>query len=589
MPFFTREAMGQSDIAKQLIENKIPSRVGSQDASVFDFSPQAQETAKNRMGWATLCSNPPKDPSEIAVIAQQARCEGLDAVVLIGQGGSTQAPQTITKLHSLEVTNEIPFRTMDSMSPVYVNHILGSSDPARTLYIVSSKSGSTLEPSVLSLVAWKYVCAHLGKERARSRFVAITDPNSELEQTARKNGWRAVLHGETNVGGRYSALSVFGLMPMACVGIDVEKVIAGAAPVERLCASDSPDNPALQLAAFLYGNYRKGRDKFSLLMPNKSQVFGLWVEQLVAESLGKHGVGILPNVEVDAGVLSDPVQDRCAILCNMDNDRAYEHAKACLNPDLPVFRLDIMNSGEMAEHFLIWEYAIAFCGWLMKIDPFDQPDVESTKIAVKQILYGQGGEYSVPQDPQGRPAYTEYRLENCAWADSVYVSSALLDRMRRVDRVDVDRALRTLFYSIEPGDYFSLNAFLPFRGVGRRETLERIRHRVADRMGTCSCLEIGPRYLHSTGQLHKGGPDTGVFLVVSSPEAFDITVPREGFTLGVVENAQALGDFGALASRGRRAVYVRLKDNDSEFLQMFADCACSAISAAYAKVLLEEE
>lgn len=582
MSIVSRDELGASKIAKKLIDNEIPSRVGAQDASVFDFSPSAYETAKNRMGWATLASMPPTDPSQIAVIAQQARCEGLDAVVLIGQGGSTQAPQTITKLHSLEVTDEIPFKTMDSMSPVYVNHILGSSDPARTLYIVSSKSGSTLEPTVLSHVAWKYVCAHLGVECAGRRFIAITDPGSQLEATAREHGWRVVIHGEPNVGGRYSALSVFGLLPMACVGINVEQVLKEASATERLCASDSPDNPALQLAAFLYQNYEQGRDKFSLLMPPHSQVFGLWIEQLVAESLGKHGQGILPNVEVDAGVLSQPHKDRCVIMCNTGNDRAYEHSRTCLHPSIPAMRLDILDSGDIAEHFLVWEYAVAFLGWLMQLDPFDQPDVESTKIATKKILYKDAGDFEVPLDPQGRPAYVEYPIENGQFAESVYVSSALLDRMRRTDKVDISRALRTLFYSIQDGDYFSFNAFLPFRGVGRRETLERIRHRVADRLATCSCLEIGPRYLHSTGQLHKGGPDTGVFLVVSSREAFDISVPNEDFTLGGVESAQALGDFSALASRGRRAVYVRLKDNDSEYLQMFADCACSAVSAAYA-------
>ncbi|MGN0072775.1 MAG: hypothetical protein ACI36W_03135 [Coriobacteriales bacterium] len=582
MAILDRDVLGSCSTARKLIESKIPSRVGAKDASVYGFSGEARATAEHRMGWADLASNPPRDPAEIAVLAQQARCEGLDAVVLIGQGGSTQAPQTITKLHSLEVTDEVPFRTMDSISPVYVNHILGSSDPARTLYIVSSKSGSTLEPTVLSQVAWSYVCAHLGADRAGRRFVAITDPGSQLEQIARRDGWRAVLHGEPDVGGRYSALSVFGLMPMACVGIDIEGVLNRASEVERLCASDSPDNPALQLACFLYDNYAAGRDKFSLLMPPQSQVFGLWVEQLVAESLGKRGVGILPNIEVDAGIIADPLPDRCVILCNSGNDRSYEHARTCLHPSIPAMRLDIIDSDDIAEHFLIWEYAVAFCGWLMEIDPFDQPDVESTKRAVKQILYGDGGEYVVPLDPQGNPAYVEYPTLDGGFVESVYVSSALLERMNRTDKVDLARALRTLFYSIKEGDYFSLNAFLPFKGVGRRETLERIRHRVADRLHACSCLEIGPRYLHSTGQLHKGGPDNGVFLVVSSQEPYDMTVPHEAFTLGEVANAQALGDFGALASRGRRAVYVRLKDNDSEYLQTLADAVCAAVSATYA-------
>lgn len=582
MAFVDSAELGSSDTAKRLIESKVASRLAAKDATVFDFSADAMESARERLGWTTLASNPPVDPSEISIVAQQARSEKLDAVVLIAQGGSAQAAQTITKLRSLEGANDLCFRTMDSMSPVYVNHILGSSDPAHTIYIVSSKSGSTLEPSLLSHVAWKYVCAHVGAERAGSRFIAITDPGSELEKVARKNGWRAVMHGEPQVGGRYSALSVFGLLPMASVGVDVEATLKAAVPMERLCATDSADNPAIWLASFLYDNLKAGRDKFSLLMPPRNQVFGLWVEQLVAESLGKDGQGILPNVEIDAGILSDPHPDRCAILCNMNNDQAFEHARTCLHPDIPVFRLDIPDSTAMTRYFLIWEYAVAMCGWLMQVDPFNQPDVESTKVATRQILYKQGGGFEVPADAKGRPAYREFELD-CDYADRICVSSALLDQMHNVgDHVDTGAALRALFHSIEDGDYFSFNAFLPFKGIGRRETLERVRHRVADRLGACACLEIGPRYLHSTGQLHKGGADNGVFLVVSSTEPYDISVPHEDFTLGDAASAEALGDFSALARRGRRAVYIHLRDNDSEYLSLMADDACFAISAAYA-------
>ena len=360
-------------------------------------------------------------------------------------------------------------------------------------------------------------------------------------------------------------------------------MLEDAVPMERLCASDSPDNPAVWLAAFLYDNLKAGRNKFSLLMPPSKQVFGLWVEQLVAESLGKAGVGILPNVEVDAGILSDPHPDRCAILCNMDSDEAFEHARTCVHPDIPVFRLDIPDSTAMTRYFLIWEYAVAFCGWLMQINPFDQPDVESTKVATRQILYSQGGRFDVPEDVWGKPAYEEFELDSCGYADRVCVSSALLETLDGThEGIDANAALRLLFCSIKDDDYFSLNAFLPFKGVGRRETLEKIRHRAADRLDVCSCLEIGPRYLHSTGQLHKGGPNTGVFLVVSADEPFDITVPHEDFTLGDVANAEALGDFSALASRGRRAIYIHLKDNDDRYLSSFANDACSAISAAYA-------
>ncbi|MCQ2751956.1 MAG: hypothetical protein MJ189_02505 [Coriobacteriales bacterium] len=584
MAFIEKNDINCFDATKELIDNKIASKISSGDASCFSFDKEIEESVATRLGWVRLASNPPLGPAKIAVIAQQARCEGLDAVVLIGQGGSTQASQTITKLRSLEIKAEIPFKTMDSLSPVYVNHILGSSDPARTLYIVSSKSGSTLEPTVLSHVAWSYACAHLGEEAAGKRFVAITDKGSQLEEVARKNNWRCILNGEEAVGGRYSALSVFGLLPMASVGIDIEAVLEDAIAVENACAQDSADNPALQLASFLYTCYKQGRDKFSLIMPPKNQVFGLWVEQLVAESLGKHGVGILPNVEIDAGILSDPHKDRCVILCNMNNNSAFEHAKACIHPDIPIYRLDIEDASKMIESFLIWEYAVAFCGWLMKINPFDQPNVESTKIQARKLLGIQNGAGAQEAVKSLKDSYRSFDLDDCDYADKIYLSQALFEDFDALDDdFEIGKVLRVVFSSIENGDYFSLNAFLPFRGVGRRETLERIRHRVADRLSACSCLEIGPRYLHSTGQLHKGGKNNGVFLIVSADETYDISVPHTDYTLGDVEKAEALGDFIALSSNGRRCVYVNLKDNDSQFLANLADDVCAAISSAYTK------
>ncbi len=359
---------------------------------------------------------------------------------------------------------------------------------------------------------------------------------------------------------------------MAAIGIDIERMLEDAVPMERLCASDSPDNPAVWLAAFLYDNLKAGRNKFSLLMPPSKQVFGLWVEQLVAESLGKAGVGILPNVEVDAGILSDPHPDRCAILCNMDSDEAFEHARTCVHPDIPVFRLDIPDSTAMTRYFLIWEYAVAFCGWLMQINPSTNLMSRVPKSRRARFSTTKAVGVDVPEDVWGKPAYEEFELDLvrlCRLRLRELGPARDAGRHARGHRCECRAALAVLL--IKDDDYFSLNAFLPFKGVGRRETLEKIRHRAADRLDVCSCLEIGPRYLHSTGQLHKGGPNTGVFLVVSADEPFDITVPHEDFTLGDVANAEALGDFSALASRGRRAIYIHLKDNDDRYLSSFAN------------------
>ncbi|MDR0500405.1 MAG: hypothetical protein LBG97_04060, partial [Coriobacteriales bacterium] len=371
------DSLETSTCLERLKALKAGSRLGAKDSSLFAGISGAAEHASGFMGWTDLSSNPPLSVEEIAAIADGIRADGLEAVVLLGQGGSSQASMTITKLNEVStgrrdalagdfvdalfsnrmqavsvndsdssldnvkslnstssgikhakdaVTNnfasgvfstkktpEVSFRTMDSLSPVFVNHILGASDPARTLYIVSSKSGSTIEPLMLERVVWRYVTGHLGTAGAGKRFVAITDPGSSLEQHAAQRGYRLVLNSPKSVGGRFSALTVFALFPAALIGIDIISAIKHVSATEAACRKDDDANPASKLACFIYSNYLNGRDKLSFVMPSSGQVFGLWLEQLVAESLGKMGIGILPNVEVDASILSVARNDRCVI------------------------------------------------------------------------------------------------------------------------------------------------------------------------------------------------------------------------------------------------------------------------------------
>jgi glucose-6-phosphate isomerase len=590
-----------------------------------------------------LCAHPPVAPRELTKRAAEIQAEGLDAVVLIGQGGSSQASMTITKLretasrqsaatpthdghtahdgytahdghdghtahdghdgHTAHATTPAPetpvaFRTMDSLSPVFVNHILGSSDPARTLYLVSSKSGSTIEPLLLERVAWRYVAGHLGERATPQRFCAITDPGSQLEHLARDKHYRMVLNSPPDVGGRFSALTVFALFPAALVGIDLEQVLARAAHIERDCQRDEATNPALALACFLYGSYEAARDKLSLLLPPSGQVFGLWVEQILAESLGKGGRGILPNVEVDSSILTQPHADRSVISYAVGEVAGFLESLEYLDSSIPALHVSLQDSEELFGHFIIWEYAVALLGVLLEINPFGQPDVELTKGIVRTLLTS-ASTASVPEvriSPALRAAFAESAApapaaaENAAPAPGSAQPAAPAPATAPAPAqpaapapapadISLDAALRTLLSSLGPGDYFSLNAFLPFRGYGRREALERMRNRVASRLGAASCLEIGPRYLHSTGQLHKGGPNTGVFLILSADEENDIVIPGEAFTLGELATTQARADFEALASRGRRVVHVHLRDNDSETLSRFADRFCCAVSA----------
>lgn len=551
------------DSAHSLVDSKVASRVNGKDASLYDFSENAKTFARDYMGWTSLASNPPYPIEDIQSFADEMFVKGMNTVVLIGQGGSTQAPMTMTKYNAVD-SNLIKFRTMDSVSPARVRSILAGIDPKTTLFIQSSKSGSTIEPSLITKAVFDYLKDYLPEDEIARHFVAITDPGSVLEQEAREQGWVKVFPGEPTVGGRYSALSVFGLVPAALVGISLDELMSSAREAERICSEDSLENPAVLLASFLYDNLRNGRDKFSFLCPKRGRVLGLWVEQLVAESVGKEGHGVLPNIEIDPLTLSFDPGDRSVIVYNTKTDlwderQNFARSTEFISETVPRMTFSVEGVNDLVGHFVMWEYAIAMLGYLMKVCPFDQPDVQIAKTEVLSIL------------KEGRPAPTCVQGGLCGiplGPVEVSVSQVLRDKLWRLS---VGESLRVLLGSVKPGDFFSINAFLPFAGEGRREALEEIRHAFADRYGIVSCLEIGPRYLHSVGQLQKGGMNKGVYLILSSEESKDIPVNDDrASSLGELAKAQALGDFTVLNERGRRAVYLHLPDNSAMTLRALA-------------------
>ena len=546
--------------AKTLVKECVASRVHAKDATLYDFSEQAQACAERYMGWTDLASNPPYPLADIQAFADSVIEQGLKTVVLIGQGGSTQAPMTITKYNKPD-SSRIVFKTLDSDSPVRVRAILAEARPETTLFVISSKSGGTIEPRLALRAVRDAVGDALAEEELVQHLVAITDPGSDLERQAREGGWAAVLPGEPSVGGRFSALSVFGLLPAALVGIDLEELLEHAVEAEKRCSEDAIDNPAIGLAAFLYDNYLQGRNKFSFLTPKRGRVLGLWIEQLVAESLGKDGQGILPNIEIDSLLLTNDPGDRSVIMYQTKTDlwderKNFEMSLSYIDPTIPRANFKIDSVEELAEHFVMWEYAVAMCGYLMRVCPFDQPDVASAKAVVLDILKEGQPAPDFVQDYIGdvHMGEVEVRLAPCF-----------------KDCTDVQGALRALLTSIQPGDYFALNAFLPFTGEGRREALELIRHGVAASRHTVSCLEVGPRYLHSTGQLQKGGQNNGVFLILSADELKDIPLSEEAESLGTLAKAQASGDLLTLADRGRRCVHLHLPDNSGVTLRALSE------------------
>ncbi len=546
--------------AKTLVKECVASRLHGRDASLYGFSDEARACAEQYMGWTDLASNPPYPLEKIQAFADSIIEQGLKTVVLIGQGGSTQAPMTITKYNKPD-SSKITFKTLDSDSPVRVRAILAEVKPETTLFIISSKSGGTIEPRLALRAVRDAVADRISPEELAKHLVAVTDPGSDLERQAREEGWGAVFSGEPSVGGRFSALSVFGLLPAALVGVDLHEFMEHAVSAERQCSEDAIDNPAIGLASFLYDNYLQGRNKFSFLTQKRGRVLGLWIEQLVAESLGKDGQGILPNIEVDSLLLTKDPGDRSVIVYQTQNNlwderRNFEMSLSYIDPTIPRANFKIDSVMELAEHFVMWEYAIAMCGYLMRVCPFDQPDVASAKAAVLDIL----------RDGQPAPDFVQDFLGEVNMGEvEVRLSPCFKDC------TDVRGALRALLGSIQPGDFFALNAFLPFTGEGRREALETIRHGVADKRGVVSCLEVGPRYLHSTGQLHKGGPNCGVFLILSADELKDIPLGQEAESLGSLAKAQASGDLVTLADRGRRCVHLHLPDNSGVTLRQLAE------------------
>ena len=546
--------------AKALVKDCVASRIHAKDASLYDFSEEARACSEQYMGWTDLASNSPYSLRDIQNFADSIIAQGLKTVVLIGQGGSTQAPMTITKYNKPD-SSKITFKTLDSDSPVRVRAILAEAKPETTLFVISSKSGGTIEPRLALRAVRDAVGDALAEEELVQHLVAITDPGSDLERQAREEGWAAVLPGEPSVGGRFSALSVFGLLPAALVGIDLEELLEHAVEAEQRCSEDAIDNPAIGLAAFLYDNYLQGRNKFSFLTPKRGRVLGLWIEQLVAESLGKDGQGILPNIEIDSLLLTNDPGDRSVIMYQTKTDlwderKNFEMSLSYIDPTIPRANFKIDSVEELAEHFVMWEYAVAMCGYLMRVCPFDQPDVASAKAVVLDILKEGQPAPDFVQDYIGdvHMGEVEVRLAPCF-----------------KDCTDVQGALRALLTSIQPGDYFALNAFLPFTGEGRREALELIRHGVAASRHTVSCLEVGPRYLHSTGQLQKGGQNNGVFLILSADELKDIPLSEEAESLGTLAKAQASGDLLTLADRGRRCVHLHLPDNSGVTLRALSE------------------
>lgn len=509
-------------VVGDLVRDSAPSRLTAGDATLWGA--EAEPEASIRLAWTTLHETSRPLVAEITALRDELLAEGVDRVVLAGMGGSSLAPEVITG------TAGAPLVVLDTTDPGQVAEALAG-DLRRTVVVVSSKSGGTVETdSHRRIFEAAFAAAEID---AASRIVVVTDPGSPLEQASREAGYRKVFLADPHVGGRYSALTAFGLVPSGLAGADIGKLLDEAAAAAPLVSADSPDNPAVVLAATFAVAHAHGAEKVVLADTGSGIAgFGDWAEQLIAESTGKNGTGLLPVVVEDAGAPGFV-------------DAGSDATTVAIGPATGSSTLAV--EGSLGAQFLVWEYATALVGRVLEINPFDQPDVEAAKKAARSLL-------DSPVASSAEPAFVDGPVE-------VYPSEGWLP----ADVKTVAEALRALVAAAPAHGYLSVQAYLDRIDDA---SFALVRPELARRSHLQTTFGWGPRFLHSTGQYHKGGHQNGVFLQLTGASEANLEVPGRPYDLGTLQLAQALGDGQVLAERGRPVLRLHLTDRVAGLAQL---------------------
>jgi glucose-6-phosphate isomerase len=529
----------------------------SKRLDVWTSDPETQQKISNRLGWLSAIEFVTPHIPRLQALAHTVGTEGFTDVVLLGMGGSSLAPEVLRQV--LGVAPGYPrFSMLDSVDPDAVRAAMENADTS--VFVLASKSGSTIEPNVMAAEARRRVLA-AGHAQWGQRFIAITDEHSPLHRRAIAERFREIFVNPADIGGRFSALSFFGLVPAALMGADLHGLTDAAKQMERACrVQTAKDNPGLALGALMAAGAQNGRDKLTLLLPEELQSFGLWVEQLIAESTGKHGKGVVPIVGETVDSLGS---DRLAVSVTVSRDApdhpVIERVRAA---SVPLATLPMADITSIGAEFLRWEIATAAAGALMGINPFDEPNVQQAKDATRALLDVYTSQNRLPI-PEPHAAMDGARLA---------LSTAAEDALTGASPISFLQLLR-------PADYFALLAYLPPGEPEHSAALRQFRTAVGRATGCATMFGYGPRYLHSTGQLHKGGPNNGAFIVITAEPAPDLPIPGEPFSFGVLEMAQAIGDFQSLDRAGRRALHIHLPRRDPNLLQTVTAALITALTA----------
>ncbi len=510
-------------------------RLWARDATLWTGADEA-----SWLGWLGIADAQLARIEHLRRVALDVEQAGFTHALLLGMGGSSLCPEVL-KLTFGRLAGRPELHVLDSTDPAQVRAFERKVDLAKTLFVVSSKSGSTLEPNIFKQYFFERVGQVVGAGQAGSRFVAITDPGSKLQQVAEGERFRHVFYGLPSIGGRYSALSDFGMVPAAIMGLDVARFLGRAAGMARACAAGVrvEENPGAVLGAIMGVCATHGRDKVTLVASPGIHALGAWIEQLLAESTGKEGKGLIPVDREPLGAPDVYGADRLFVYLRLAAapDAGQDAAVAALErAGQPIVRVALGDAYDLGAEFFRWEFATAVAGAILGINPFNQPDVEASKIATRRLTERYETTGALPPE------------------SPVQVG----------DR-DLVATLKAHLGTITPGDYVALLAYVEMTAA-HEALLQAIRRAVRDRYRVATCLGFGPRFLHSTGQAYKGGPNTGVFLQITCDDAADLPVPGQTYSFGVVKAAQARGDLQVLTERGRRALRVHLGKDVKEGL-----------------------
>lgn len=533
-------------------------RIWERDAAFWKKDAEVQETIRNRLGWPGVANLMQGQRDKITDFVDEVRQQGYTSAVLLGMGGSSLCPEVLRSTFGT-ARGYLNLFVLDTTDADTIHTLEQQIDPNKTIFIVASKSGGTLE----TWSHYKYFfnqVSRLKGENAGENFIVITDPGTPLEHLARKQNFRRTFANPADIGGRYSALSFFGLVPGALIGMDIEKLLSRAETMMHACRAEvsGEENPGIWLGAALGGLYKQGRDKVTFVVSPEISSFGLWAEQLVAESTGKEGRGLVPIAGEFVGSPGVYGNDRLFIYLRLqdgDNTAQDQAIRILEDARQPVIRIELTDLYDLGQEFFRWEFATALTGYLLEINPFDEPNVKESKANTRRILAQYQEEEHLPE-PQ--PSVTATNLRIYGREPGIHQG--------------LTNYLHTFLNQVHAGDYIAIMAFLQDT-PDIHSALQSLRMKLRDEYQVATTLGYGPCFLHSTGQLHKGGPNNGVFIQITGDLQQDLPIPDESYTFGILKEAQALGDMFSLDSHERRYIRIHLAGNVVQGLQAIESAA----------------